>query len=328
MLRRLLIKKAVRDRLGSLTVFLFMWLSLLAAPATAAEPVSLPAASVRQLLLDIAPAGARLVAVGERGRIFLSTDRGETWQPAAAPGEATLTAVHFHDDRHGWAVGHDAVILRTEDAGATWVLVHQAPAEYRPLLDLWFEDENHGFAVGAYGLCLETRDGGRRWQRRTLLPEDMHLNAIAGGPDGRLYVAGEAGTLLRSDDGGRRWRKLASPYRGSFFGVLRLPDGNPLVFGLRGKAFRSPDGGKRWLPVDTHGEAALQGGAVLADRSVVLVGNDGTVLVSRDGGRRFAPRHQGLRQAFAAVTASGASLVLVGEHGVTLSPRMPPEAPR
>lgn len=304
-----------------------LWLYGPALAAKAPEPTPLPAASVRQLLLDIAPAGTRLVAVGERGRIFLSTDRGETWQAAAAPGEATLTAVHFHDDRHGWAVGHDAVILRTEDAGTTWVLVHQAPAEYRPLLDVWFENENHGFAVGAYGLCLETRDGGRRWQRRTLQPVDMHLNAIAGGPDGRIYVAGEAGTLLRSDDSGRRWRKLASPYHGSFFGVLRLPDGNPFIFGLRGKAFRSPDGGRRWLPVDTQGESALQGGAVLADRSVVLVGNDGTVLVSRDGGRRLAPRHQGLRQGFAAVTASDASLVLVGERGVTLLPQMP-ETPR
>jgi photosystem II stability/assembly factor-like uncharacterized protein len=314
----------LRGLCGAVTA---LWLHAPALAAKAPEPASLPAASVRQLLLDIAPAGARLVAVGERGRIFLSTDRGESWQPATAPGEATLTAVYFHDHRHGWAVGHDAVILRTEDAGATWALVHQAPAEYRPLLDVWFENENHGFAVGAYGLCLETRDGGRHWQRRTLLAEDMHLNAIAGGPGGRIYVAGEAGTLLRSDDNGRRWRKLASPYRGSFFGVLRLPDGNPLVFGLRGKAFRSPDGGKRWLPVDTQGESALQGGAVLADRSVVLVGNDGAVLVSRDGGRRFAPHHQGLRQAFAAVTASGASLVLVGERGVTLLTQLP-QAPR
>lgn len=303
-----------------------LWLYGPVLAAKAPEPAPLPAASVRQLLLDVTPAGTRLVAVGERGRIFLSSDQGTTWRMVATPGEATLTAVHFHDERHGWAVGHDAVILRTEDGGASWTLVHQAPAEYRPLLDLWFENENHGFAVGAYGLCLETRDGGRHWQRRTLLPEDMHLNAIAGGPDGRIYVAGEAGTLLRSDDSGRRWRKLASPYHGSFFGVLRLPDGNPLVFGLRGKAFRSPDGGRRWLPVDTHGEAALQGGAVLTDRSVALVGNDGTILVSHDNGRRLAPRHDGLRQAFAAVAASGASLVLVGERGVTLLPRMP-EAP-
>lgn len=276
---------------------------------------------VHQLLLDIARADARLVAVGERGRIFLSADQGRTWQPAVTPVEATLTAVYFHDDRHGWAVGHDAVILRTDDGGRHWSLVHEAPSAHQPLLDVWFQDLNRGFAVGAYGLFLETRDGGRHWQNRRLLSEDLHLNAIAGMPGGGpAYIAGEAGVLLRSDDGGRRWRRLSSPYRGSFFGVICLADGNPLIFGMRGKAFRSPDGGRRWSRVDTQGDATLQGGAVHAHREVILVGKDGTVLVSRDGARSFARRPQEWPHAFASVMTTGAGLVLVGERGVTLSP--------
>jgi photosystem II stability/assembly factor-like uncharacterized protein len=298
-----------------------LWFTL---PTTtvAASSTSLSSTTIHQLLLDVATAGPRLVAVGERGRILLSSDAGKSWTFAAAPGQATLTAVFFQDDRHGWAVGHDAVILRTEDGGMTWALVHQAPEERKPLLDVWFGNPRHGFAVGAYGLALETQDGGRHWQRRTLLPEDMHLNAIAGGPGGRIYVAGEAGTLLRSDDAGSTWRKLPSPYPGSFFGVLRMPDGNPLIFGLRGKAFRSPDGGKRWLPIATQGETTLQGGSVLADGSIILVGNDAKVLTSHDGGRRFTARQHGLRQAFTAVTESGDTLVLVGERGVETLPRV------
>lgn len=308
----------------------YCWLVRLAA-VMLAVPLAASAAGTattpRQLLLDTAQAGTRLLAVGERGRILISNNRGQSWQMATAPGEATLTAVYFHDDLHGWAVGHDAVILRTEDAGATWTLVYQAPQERRPLLDVWFENREHGFAVGAYGLALETRDGGRAWQPRTLPAGDMHLNAIAGGTDGRIYVVGEAGTLLRSNDAGRSWQNLISPYRGSFFGVLRLPDGNPLIFGLRGKAFRSADGGNRWLPVATHGEASLQGGSVLADGHVLLVGNDGTLLVSADQGRQFTRRRHSLHQAFAAVTASGESLILVGEQGVTVLPRAEPGVP-
>lgn len=302
-----------------------VWLLMSACLVSSANP---PAATTpRQLLLDAVQAGTRLVAVGERGRILVSNDRGRSWQAAQAPGEATLTAVFFHDDLNGWAVGHDAVILRSEDAGATWALVYQAPQERRPLLDVWFENRQHGFAIGAYGLALESQDGGRSWQSRTLPADDMHLNAIAGGPDGRVYIAGEAGTVLRSEDAGRSWRKLNSPYRGSFFGVLRLPDGNPLIVGLRGKAYRSPDGGNRWLPLATHSEATLQGGSVLADGSVVLVGNDGTLLTSVDQGQSFIRRRHSLRQAFAAVTASGESLILVGEQGVTALPRTEPGTP-
>lgn len=312
-------RELTRSLLVLLTAF---WLWLPAKTVSAADVATLPASAIQQLLLDVASAGPRLVAVGERGRILLSTDAGQRWSPASAPSQATLTAVYFHDDRQGWAVGHDAVILRTEDGGMTWALVHQAPEERKPLLDVWFENPRHGFAVGAYGLALETQDGGHRWQRRTLLPEDMHLNAIAGDSGGRVYVAGEAGTLLRSDDAGNTWRKLPTPYPGSFFGILRLLDGNPLIFGLRGKAFRSPDGGKRWLPIATHGETTLQGGSVLADGSIVLVGNDAKVLTSHDGGRRFTARQHGWRQAFAAVAESGGALVLVGERGVEIQPRV------
>mgnify|MGYP001559749758 FL=1 len=216
------------------------------------------------------------------------------------------------------------MILRTEDGGERWTLAHQAPQERKPLLDVWFRDARQGLAVGAYGLAYESGDGGRTWRLRAIQRDDMHLNAIAGGADGIVYLAGESGTLLRSDDGGRSWRRLASPYRGSFFGVLRLPDGQPLVFGLRGKAFRSADGGTSWQPVATHGEATLQGGAVLADGTVVLVGQDGAVLVSRDRGRSFMRAKNTTRQAFAAAAGADGTLVLVGEGGASVL--TPPEA--
>lgn len=301
-----------------LAALLLCWPSM----ALAADP-SIPASGVRQLLLDVVRADDRLVAVGERGKIFLSIDQGRTWRPTVTPGEATLTAVYFHDARHGWAVGHDAVILRTDDGGDHWTLAHQDPSGHRPLLDVWFENENHGFAVGAYGLFLETQDGGRHWRQRRLVTEDLHFNSIAGTPSGRIYLAGEAGTLLRSDDKGRRWRKLPSPYRGSFFGVLCLPDGNPLIFGIRGKAFRSPDGGRQWLPVAREAEATLQGGTVLGNGTVVLVGNDGQVLVSHDKGRKFTLRRHDVHHAFAAVAVTDDSLVLTGERGLTLFPLEP-----
>ena len=95
----------------------------------------------QSLLLDGASAGARLVVVGERGHVLVSADGGASWQQARVPVRSLLTAVHMHDARIGWAVGHDAVILRTGDGGMTWRVAHYAPKEERPLLDVWFRDE-------------------------------------------------------------------------------------------------------------------------------------------------------------------------------------------
>ncbi|MCA1733570.1 MAG: hypothetical protein LC732_08200, partial [Acidobacteria bacterium] len=62
----------------------------------------------RGLMLDATRAGDAIVAVGERGLILISEDRGQTWTQVRVPTRATLTGVWFHDRQRGWAVGHDA----------------------------------------------------------------------------------------------------------------------------------------------------------------------------------------------------------------------------
>src|SRR5262249_10578900 len=104
----------------------FLALSLAMSLATAADEVArepLRAAeaarlAARGLLIAIAPAGQRLVAVGDRGIIVLSDDRGASWTQAQyVPTQALLTGVCFIDAQHGVAVGHDEVIVTTADAG-------------------------------------------------------------------------------------------------------------------------------------------------------------------------------------------------------------------
>jgi photosystem II stability/assembly factor-like uncharacterized protein len=284
-----------------------------APPASAAPPAGAPIDKL--LILDAQRIGERIVCVGERGYILYSDDDGHSWQAARSPTDATLTALHFPDPGHGYAVGHDAVILRSTDRGASWTQVHAAPEKEAPLLDVWFADTRHGYAVGAYGAFYETRDGGDSWQARAVLDTDRHFNAVTGAPDGQLYLAGESGTLAHSPDRGASWRPLPSPYRGSLFGILRVADGGLLTYGLRGRVYRSADGGRGWQQIDAPNTASLMGGTVLADGTVVLLGHDGAVLVSRDHGRRFAPQASHTRRALIAAVPAGGDrgLLLFGE---------------
>ena len=186
---------------GGQFVLIFLLGLLAPAGAGAGEAVEAPLA-IESLLLDGAAVGSRLVVVGERGHILVSADDGASWTQARVPTRVLLTAVHMHDERTGWAVGHDAVILRTGDGGETWTLVHQAPEEELPLLDIWFRDEHAGYAVGAYGYFLVTEDGGDTWTSRAVSEDDFHLNALvpvtARDPGSqrprsqRLYIAAEA----------------------------------------------------------------------------------------------------------------------------------------
>ena len=285
---------------------------------SAAQPLS-QTAMQRVLLVDAARAGERIVAVGDRGYIAFSEDNGASWQRAKSPEAPLLTAVRFIDAKSGWAVGHDALILATSDAGATWVKQFSAPSEQRPLLDVVFLDAQAGMAVGAYGAYYETVDGGKTWNDRKVLQDDKHLNALVRVNERSLVLLGEAGTILVSGDAGKTWTPVASPYKGSLFGGVVAADGAVVAYGMRGRIFRSTDAGKSWIQVDNASNAALMGGSTLPGGAIVLAGAAGTVLLSRDHGKSFVPVTTETTRAFAkAILGPPDKLLLLGEAGARL----------
>ena len=329
-------------RLTVVTLLTAVCAAVGAAPPPADQEALLEPLAPRSLLLDIVaiPGDGALLAVGERGHVLLSHDGGRNWEQQPTPSRANLTAVTFADVSHGWAVGHDEVILRTTDSGRSWSRVHFAPERQQPLLAVSFDGFGHGLAVGAFATVYRSDDAGVSWQparfdpqplpaargahsapKRDAMREDEgisqpHLYAIARGGGGVLYIAGEAGHLFRSDDAGQSWFELPSPYEGSFFGLLPLDGSALLAFGLRGHLVRSEDAGRSWQPLVSHTEALLAGGTRLPDGTLVIVGLAGTVLVSRDGGHEFQLYPQADRKGFDAVAAAGpGAIVLTGEGG-------------
>jgi photosystem II stability/assembly factor-like uncharacterized protein len=275
-----------------------------------------PRTMSRLLLIAAASAGNRLIAVGEHGYVVYSDDQGKTWLRGSTPRRAMLTAVAFVDEKYGWAVGHDGQILASQDGGAAWVEQRYKPDEKQPLFAVRFSDREHGVALGAYGLFLETADGGKTWTPRPITQEDKHLYAVTSDAAGRMAIAAEAGTLLVSADQGRTWESAASPYKGSFFGLLTTADGALLAYGLRGNIFKSADFGRTWAPATSVGTATLQGGARLASGEIVLVGSAGAVLSSRDNGASFQ-RVSGQRPiTYSAVLPTATGALLLGEAGV------------
>ena len=303
-------------------------LPLQAADAATITSIESPKA-VTSLLLDIAHAGKRLVAVGDRGHILFSEDAGRNWVQARVPSRQLLTAVYFVDDKHGWAVGHDAQILASDDGGANWELQHEDLEREAPLLDIWFRDTSTGYAVGAYGALLETIDGGKTWNDvsdRLDNEDGYHLNGITAVKDAGLFVVGEAGSMFRSADWGQTWEKVQGPYEGTLFGALGTASANTLVvYGLRGNLFRSTDFGKSWQQIKLLSESGplefgLANGSLLKDGTLVIVGHGGSVLTSKDAGRAFTVVNRADRASLAGATDDAAgNLVLVGQGGVHLA---------
>jgi photosystem II stability/assembly factor-like uncharacterized protein len=337
---------------------------LLSGPAAAAgfvDPLDAPAQvsplAARSLMQGVARAGERIVAVGQRGHIVHSNDAGATWQQAKVPVSSDLTAVHFVDDRLGWAVGHDGVILHTSDGGASWTLQldgrkaneallaameRKAAAEPaseeaktllaeaqrykeqgadKPLLDVWFADARNGYAVGAYNLLFRTTDGGTSWEPwfdRSDNPKFFNLYAIRPAA-GALYIAGEGGVVLKLDEAAQRFRALKVPYNGSFFGVADAGSA-VLLYGLRGNVWRSEDGGATWSQVQAGLPAAVVASARTAQGALLLADVGGRVVRSSDAGKTFANVALKEPRPVTAIAALGAQkLAIAGPRGVAVT---------
>ena len=327
-------------------------------------PATASALAPRALINGLAQAGVRVVGVGQRGHVIYSDNGGQTWTQAQVPVSSDLTAVHFPSAKLGWAVGHDGVVLHSADAGVTWTLQLDGAAAARamqayykgqgaaaaaadprlldeaqrlleqgpdkPFLDVWFESETRGYITGAFGLVFQTADGGRSWtplQDKVDNPKGFHLNAIrpAGGA---LYMVGEQGLVLRRAAGAERFSAVATPYQGSYFGVV----GNTaavIVYGLRGNAYRSADNGASWHKVDTGLQTGLTAAALgwqgMGAR-MVLASQSGQILVSDDNGASFSKLAAKPGPVSAVLAAGKDGLLLGGARGVRAQPLVAPPA--
>ena len=292
------------------------------------DPVAAPAEIMplaeHSLLLDLARAGERYVAVGARGDVLLSHN-GREWHQAPVPTRATFTAVSAIDAQI-WAVGHDGVIAHSADGGEHWSLQRQDPwkpaaegsdalhdsRQGVPLLDVLFSDATHGYAVGAYSLALRTEDGGATWKPMSVAaaPAEAAAKAVDKSAD-----AGKDESWTMSQ-GEKTIGQEATPH---FNAIARTGSGGLLIVGERGSAFRSRDGGVTWQRQQLPYDGSMFGVIGYAGEHVLAFGLRGHVFESTDLGEHWNLLDTGTQLSLMGGTAlpnDGAAIV--GANGIVL----------
>ena len=139
---------------------------------------------------------------GPQARVFRSDDRGQSWEVSATPirsgPSAGIFALAFRNQRHGLAVGGDFAVptqapdalALTEDGGATWNLVDDAPNEYRSGA-AWI-DGRAAIVVGPTGSDV-SGNRGRSWQRF----DEGSFDTVDCARGGACWASGERGRVAR-----------------------------------------------------------------------------------------------------------------------------------
>jgi photosystem II stability/assembly factor-like uncharacterized protein len=106
--------------------------------------------------------GSTIVITGEFGLVLWSEDAGDTFV-ARHRGDESIFAIHLDSDGTGssFAVGQDGEVLRSQDAGLTWVNVDAGSSAN--LLGVW-AGQGEVVIVGIREL-LRSSDDGETWTR-------------------------------------------------------------------------------------------------------------------------------------------------------------------
>ena len=176
--------------------------------------------------------------------LLSTTNGGRTWTKKALP---NVLSIFFSDPQHGWAVGKNATILRTEDGGQEWkpygdlekmIGLPVESSNYNfGFRDIYFLDTQRGWLIGNFygrakshiGGLFVTNDGGATWKRLPLTVQtqyssgrftpglfhsvrfsDANNGSVTGemqDGEGRFFFA------LHTQDGGKSWHQFRTPSR-------------------------------------------------------------------------------------------------------------------
>jgi photosystem II stability/assembly factor-like uncharacterized protein len=106
--------------------------------------------------------------VTDGGYVFVSNDGGASWT-AQEEGTATsedLHAVHFANDKVGYAVGANDVVIRTVDGGFSWATTDADPGASSTNRTVFTLDAQRAWVGTLNGRLYYTEDAGATWTQR------------------------------------------------------------------------------------------------------------------------------------------------------------------
>jgi len=218
-----------------------------------------------------------------------------------------------------WAAGRNGKIVRSEDAGKTW-LAQPAPVRANlQAIAAW--DASRAIAVGNSGAVLTTTDGGKNWMAVANVPRNNEMQKyirVRVAAEGGAWMVGEFGLILASKDYGATWKSLGRQEDVAWNDVA-IGASSLLLVGEFGKMRRSTDGGENWQDVVSPLKSSLLSVAAGADGTAVAVGLEGAILVSKDDGATWQRVESGTNEHLFGVGRNGDGWVAVGNQGLYLT---------
>ncbi|MFZ3207845.1 MAG: YCF48-related protein [Geobacteraceae bacterium] len=216
-----------------------------------------------------------------------------------------------------WAVGSHGKVVRSNDAGNSWVVQTTPTTEHLQDIATW--DDKRACAVGNNGVVMVTSDGGTSWKSVEAPRSDLanKFVAVRVFPDGGAWVVGEMGAVLYSKDFGLTWERRLKQEDVAWNSIALIEKTGFLV-GEAGRIMRTDNGGETWTAVKSPVVSSLMGVALRDKDNGVAVGLQGVVLITKDGGKSWTETSKATIEHLFDIIWDGTEWIAVGDKGVML----------
>lgn len=238
-------------------------------------------------------------------------------EPKAIERRDNFYTIVAPSDQVAWAVGTGGKIVRSDDAGKTWVRQQVGTIENLQGIAAW--DAQTAVVVGNRGLAFHTTDGGKQWKPSVVPKSDNPNKLLRVSVFGETaWAVGEFGGFFRSDDKGATFTRVL-PEKDSAFNAVTFRGQTGFVVGEFGTMFKSTDGGVTWNPVTLENKVSLMSIKFRSDTDGVAVGLAGTLMVTSDGGATWHIIPDLTREHLFDVQWEDNRWMVVGDKGVLIT---------
>ncbi len=225
-------------------------------------------------------------------------------------------SVCFTDVNTGYAVGNSGKIVKTINAGTSWVTLTSGTTSH--LYSVYFTDANTGYAVGDAGIILKTTNAGGSWTplvSGTTNPlTDVYFADVNTG-----YAVGGQGRILKTTNAGVNWTTLTSGTTQFFYSVCFTDTNTGYAVGAAGTILKTINAGSNWTTLTSGTTRELYSVYFTDVNTGYAVGQVGAILKTTNAGSSWTTLTSGTTSALLSVYFTNANTgYAVGVSGTIL----------
>ena len=217
------------------------------------------------------PDGINVIAVGDNGNLFRSSNGGTTWSKNIVAGYNFKSIASMNNSV--WIAAGDGKVVKTSKSQSALTPVNVSAGS---LNGITFVDETNGYTCGNNGVIYRTVNGGTSWEvRNSGIPNTVKLNSISFKDVNNGVTVGDGGMVYITSNAGQTWTASTSSTTRNLLKAKYFADGICVV-GEYGTLLQKTNAGS-WVSVNTEVMTDIRGVTGTAFNNIKVCGGGGFI---------------------------------------------------